>query len=178
MDKRDYFAVAVKDKFIDYDFNYIKEKINSEYKNINEEDFKKIIPITSDRRKLDEFYQQTGITVFYNYVTEEKSLFFNRCGAYPEYDEGWGRHLPASGTYFEEDGDIGLECDVLIEERVQYIGVTKDYKNYVIIPKGVQSEEIFEINDEFDEVFEIEEETMCGVDLSLEKFNRFYIQIN
>ncbi|EDP10195.1 MAG: hypothetical protein KHZ85_07410 [Amedibacillus dolichus] len=114
MDKRDYFAVAVKDKFIDYDFNYIKEKINSEYKNINEEDFKKIIPITSDRRKLDEFYQQTGITVFYNYVTEEKSLFFNRCGAYPEYDE----------------------------------------------------------------VFEIEEETMCGVDLSLEKFNRFYIQIN
>lgn len=89
-----------------------------------------------------------------------------------------GRHLPASGTYFEEDGDIGLECDVLIEERVQYIGVTKDYKNYVIIPKGVQSEEIFEINDGFDEVLEIEEETMCGVDLSLEKFNRFYKQVD
>lgn len=102
-----------------------------------------MIPMTSDRRKLEELYQQTGITVFYNYVTEEKSLFFNRCGAYPEYDEGWGRHLPASGTYFEEDGDIGLECDVLIEERVQYTGVTEDYKNYVIIPEGVQSEEIF-----------------------------------
>lgn len=40
-----------------------------------------MIPMTSDRRKLEELYQQTGITVFYNYVTEEKSLFFNRCGA-------------------------------------------------------------------------------------------------
>lgn len=67
---------------------------------------------------------------------------------------------------------------MLIEERVQYIGVTEDYKNYVIIPEGVQSEEIFEINDELDEMLEIEEETMCGVDLSLEKFNRFYKQVD
>lgn len=80
--------------------------------------------------------------------------------------------------YFEADGDIRLECDVLIEERVQYIGVTKDYKNYVIIPKGVESEEIFEINDELDDIPEIEEENMYEVDLSLEKFYRFYKQVD
>lgn len=64
----------------------------------------------------------------------------------------------------------------ITKEEMEYLD--EIYKNYVIIPKGVQSEEIFEINDELDEMLEIEEETMCGVDLSLEKFNRFYKQVD
>lgn len=51
-------------KYIQYDFEYIKDKFNKEYKNINEDDFKKMIPMTSDRRKLEKFnrfYKQVDI---------------------------------------------------------------------------------------------------------------------
>ena len=168
----------IKPPFIDYDYECIKEKLNDKYKGIEEAQFKRMIPLTHNRKILKKFYEDTGVTIFYNYITDERSLIFNRCGVYPDYDEGWGRYLPASGLYFEVDGNIKLECDVFIEQRVQYIGVTQDNKNYVIIPQEVSSEEIFEVNDEYEDLPEIEESSMYKMDLSLEKFHRFYIPVD
>lgn len=170
------------DLYIEYDFSSIQEKLSNHLKGISEEEFKNLIPLTYDRQKLIEFYEQTGLTLRYAISSDEKYLIFDRCGAFPDFDCGWGRMLPASGLYFKKDGDLELECDVFIEQRAQYIGVTKDYKHYVIIPEGVDNEEIFEIDEE-DEDFdiysmEIKEKTMYQLDFSLEKFHRFYVKVD
>ena len=119
---------------IRYDFEYIKNKFTEEYKNIKESEFEKLIPITSNMVTLELFYQKTGISIFYNYITETKSLFITRYGMYVEYDDGVEK-IPSSAKFFEKAYKEKLECDVLVEEQVLYIGVTKDYK-YVIVPKG------------------------------------------
>lgn len=71
---------------IRYDFEYIKNKFTEEYKNIKESEFEKLIPITSNMVTLELFYQKTVISIFYNYITETRSLFITRYGMYVEYD--------------------------------------------------------------------------------------------
>ncbi len=73
---------------IRYDFEYIKNKFTEEYKIIKESEFEKLIPITSNMVTLELFYQKTVISIFYNYITETRSLFITRYGMYVEYDDG------------------------------------------------------------------------------------------
>ena len=114
----------------------IKDSGNTEYNNMNKEEFIKLIPYSWDRKTLKEFYEKTGITLFYFVIDKknERNVFFNRSGAFPEYDEGNDCFIQASGEYSAKDGDVGIEFDICIEEYVQLMTQTYDLKHYVIIP--------------------------------------------
>lgn len=120
------------------DYKEIKDILKGrKYRNLTEREIEDITPTTLNRIELQNFYEETALTVFhYIYDSEnERCVFFNRCGAFPDYDYGSGNYIQASGEYAKADGDIGLKFDIAIEEYVELITITKDLKNYVIIPK-------------------------------------------
>lgn len=124
----------------EYDFEELKKKFkNDKLKSLTQEEFNKMIPFKSlNCKELEDFYNKTGITICH-YVYDhnsERTLFFNRLGAYPYEDLGEGFYLYASGEYAKEDRDIKLEYDIYIESRA-IISQTYDGKNYVIIPDDI-----------------------------------------
>ena len=125
------------------DYSEIQEIVkgagNREYENLSEEEFIKIVPYSLDKKTLQEFYEKTGLTIFHFIIDDdnERNVFFNRCGAFPKYDDGNDCFIQASGEYSTNDGDIGLQFDICIEESVQLMTQTYNLKHYVIIPENV-----------------------------------------
>lgn len=117
----------------------VKAVGNRAYENLSKEEFIKIIPYSLDKKALQEFYEKTGLTIFHYIIDKnnERNVFFNRCGAFPKYDEGNDCFIQASGEYSVNDGDIGLQFDICIEEDVQLMTQTDNLKHYVIIPENV-----------------------------------------
>ncbi len=131
--------------FIDFDLEEVLEILISKGFNcedMTESKLKKLVPTSIDRKVLEKFYEETGLTVghYFDDQKNERTLFFDRCGAFPLYDYGSGGYLYASGDYAKNDGDLGLTHDVIIEEEVQLISQTEDGKNYIIVPTDYQLE--------------------------------------
>lgn len=137
--------------YIGYDFDEIIEILSQkmECKDMTREQFERMIPKSVDRQILNDFYLKTGLIIRHliNDEAGEKTLRFDRLGAFPEWDIGPGAYLFASGEYAKQDRDIELDTHIVIEETAQWISQTEDGKNYIIVPRGV---ELFECNDDYD----------------------------
>lgn len=98
-----------------------------------------MIPISVDRDTLNDFYLTTGLNVRHliNDEAGEKTLRFDRLGAFPVWDIGAGAYLFASGEYFKKEGDIELETLIIIEQTEQLIVQTEYGKNYIVVLMGV-----------------------------------------
>lgn len=138
--------------YIDFNFGEVLEILSQKMdcKDMTKDEIIELVPKSIDRNTLIEFYLKTGLTVghYFNDQKGEKTLLFNRFGAYPVWDMGSGAYLFASGDYAAANsGVIDDTVDVIIEEEVQLISQTDDGKNYVIVPFGV---DLFEIADDCD----------------------------
>lgn len=137
--------------FIDFDMDEVLEILSQKMDctAITKDEIIEMVPTSIDRKILNDFYTKTGLTVghYFNDQEGEKTLLFNRLGAYPVLDMGAGAYLNPSGEYAAVRSDIDCAVDVIIEEEVQLISQTDDGKNYIIVPFGV---DLFEDEDDCD----------------------------
>ncbi len=137
--------------FIDFYMDEVLEILSQKMDctDITKDEIIEMVPTSIDRKILNDFYIKTGLNVghYYNDQAGERTLLFDRLGAYPIWDMGSGAYLNPSGEYAAVGGDIDCPVDVIIEEEVQLISQTDDGNNYIIVPFGV---DLFEDEDDCD----------------------------